>query len=94
MKKRDPKPLGIWNIRTSSGDIPINIVSNEEAEQADFVVCCTVDMPSEQPEWRKTYGSCAMCGTGIYWNWTSAPKRPPKICIQCASERAKHGDPH
>jgi hypothetical protein len=66
------------------------LVSDEEAEQCDYVVCVRVGTPSHFTD--DETGVCAHCGHAIFWR-PSMPKRPPKICIQCMLdiERAGHG---
>lgn len=69
----------------------IPIVSDEEAEAADFVVCCTADMPSLFDDNVST--TCAECGTAIYHR-PSIPKKPKKICIECALKLSEDTSPH
>lgn len=57
----------------------IQVVSNEEAEKAEFVLCAP-DGPSSFADNIKTV--CSMCGTAIMHR-PYIPKKPPKICIQC-----------
>jgi hypothetical protein len=59
----------------------IQIVSDEEAEEADVVVCCTADMPSYFDD--NVYTTCAECGVEIYHR-PYMPKKPRKVCIECA----------
>jgi hypothetical protein len=61
------------------------LVSNEEAETVDYVVCMR-DVPGEpHGPMAKYFGHCNRCLHAIYWA-ESAPKRPPKICVDCALE--------
>ena len=62
---------------------PIKVVSDEEAERADFAVCCRVGMST--PFTDNLTGVCAHCGHAIFWR-PYMPKRPIKICIQCAAD--------
>lgn len=59
----------------------IEIVSDEEAENADFCIC----MPAwyESPFSDNEFGVCSKCGCEIMFR-PYMPKRPPKICIECA----------
>jgi len=68
--------------------IPIDIVSNEEAEKADFVVCLRIGMPSSFTD--NEYGKCAHCGHGIFFR-PYMPKKPAKICVQCLNDLAIGG---
>lgn len=60
--------------------VPVTEVSDEEAEQADFVVCA-LEGPS--PFTDNFRGYCWACGTPIMYRW-HAPRKPRKICIGCA----------
>jgi hypothetical protein len=76
-----------------SGELqPIRIVSQEEAEQASFLVCVP---KSRLPEGRPYFeddvaGHCAHCGTEIVFR-PHAPKSPTKICVDCAVDHATGG---
>lgn len=61
---------------------PIQIVSDEEAEQSDLVLC----MPDGQGEYflDDVRTTCALCGRRIHHR-PHVPKKPPKICIYCVS---------
>lgn len=59
------------------GGRKITVTSNEEAEEAGFVVCG----PSKHfPDDVETL--CFLCQTKIVHR-PHAPRRPPKICMQC-----------
>lgn len=64
----------------------IKVVSDDEAEQADFVICCTNDSPRYFDDDIDTV--CARCGVGIHHR-PHAPKRPKKICLECAARNAE-----
>lgn len=64
-------------------DIPMNIVSPEEAEEADFVVCMRVGDGNEGLFPDNVRARCAECGYTIYFR-PHNPTKPPKICMQCA----------
>lgn len=66
-------------------DRPIKIVSEEEANKADFVVCCRTGTPSHFTD--NVVDVCAHCGHGIYFR-PYIPKAPTKICINCAADLA------
>lgn len=61
--------------------IPVNVVSDEEAENAAFVVCCDARFPS--PFTDNVAATCALCLKAIIHR-PHAPKKPPKLCIDCA----------
>jgi hypothetical protein len=65
--------------------VPVTIASEEDCEGADFVVCCRSGMWT--PFTDNVAASCADCGHPIFHRPT-APKTPPKICIECAGDRA------
>jgi hypothetical protein len=60
----------------------VTIVSDDDAEQADMVVC----MPDEGPRFfpDDIITSCAMCGITIKHR-PHVPKTPPKVCVNCAA---------
>jgi hypothetical protein len=59
----------------------IQVVSDEEAEQADMVIC----LPDSGPRYfaDDVRATCAICGIPIRHR-PHVPKRPPKVCINCA----------
>jgi len=59
----------------------VKVVSQEEAEKSDFVVCALegTDTPFTDNE----TGNCAHCNAAIIFRPT-APKKPQKICFACA----------
>jgi hypothetical protein len=62
------------------------IVSDEEAESCDLVVCCRVGARTSFTD--NIHTLCARCGFPIFHR-PHAPKRPPKVCIECAYEEIK-----
>jgi hypothetical protein len=60
---------------------PIKVVSQEEAEQSDMVICCPIGSPRYFDDDVET--TCAECGTGIFHR-PHVPKRPKKVCLDCA----------
>jgi hypothetical protein len=66
-------------LKTPVGDI--NVVSDDEAEKCDFVVCMPADTPS--PFGDNLTGFCCMCGIKVMYRW-HAPRRPKRICLDCA----------
>ncbi len=59
------------------------IVSEEEAEKSEGVICMPWSTESYFDDDVKTV--CFSCGQAIRHRPT-APKRPPKICIACAPD--------
>ncbi len=59
----------------------INVVSDEEAEQADMVICLPDDGPRYFTD--DVTSVCAECGIVIRHR-PHVPKRPKKVCIHCA----------
>lgn len=59
----------------------IPIVSDAEAEKADAVVCGYPDTPT--PFTNNVHTRCAWCRCKIVHR-PHAPKKPAKICIECA----------
>lgn len=64
--------------------VPVSVVSDEEAEECDFVVCAP-DGPSPFTDNFKGY--CCACGRPIMYRW-HAPRKPKKICLKCAADGA------
>src|SRR6516225_2495922 len=80
-KRHDPKkemdlaPFGI------KAKIPV--VDDDEAESCDFVVCA----PKGPSPFKDNFtGNCCICGIEIMYRW-HAPRRPKKICIECAAKQ-------
>lgn len=61
-------------------DARVKVVSDEEGEQADVVVCIRTGMFS--PFADNLTGHCLQCGHPILYR-PYAPKKPAKICIVC-----------
>ena len=66
--------------------VEVPVVSNEEAEQCDFVVCGSADQPNPWNDNIETV--CCACGTPIIHR-PHVPEKPPKICMQCVLDRMK-----
>jgi len=66
--------------------LPIKIVSEQEAEAVDFVVCMRVGS-MESPFDDNVTGVCAHCGHAIFFR-PYMPKHPQKICVECAVDLA------
>ena len=66
--------------------LPIKVVTEQEAEAVDFVVCMREG--GFTPFDDNVKGVCAHCGHAIFFR-PYMPKTPPKICVECASELAQ-----
>ena len=71
--------------------VPIQVISQEEAETLDFVVCGDAGMATPWPDNVQT--TCALCGAAIIHR-PHDPKHPAKICMGCAVARAEAGKLH
>ena len=65
----------------------VKVVSKEEAEEADLIVCAPWENCVYFEDDVKT--SCADCGRAI-GHRPHAPKKPPKICLECMMRRGAH----
>jgi len=66
--------------------IRIPIVSAEQAEQCDFVVC--VRKGAFSPFIDNEAGRCSVCDHVVVFRpWM--PKKPPRLCLECAAEMAR-----
>lgn len=61
----------------------MKIVTSEEAEQADAVICVRATVSSTFTD--DEYGPCSICGEEVRFR-PHAPKRPPRVCLECATE--------
>lgn len=66
----------------------IKVVSTDEAEKADYVVCCRLGRPTIFSD--NEYGACSHCGHVIFFR-PHVPKQPPKICIECCLDGVRGG---
>ena len=67
------------------GGIPVTVISDEDTEKVDYVVCLPVG-PSPFDD--NLTGVCSHCGIKIMFR-PYMPKTPPKICIHCAAKLPK-----
>lgn len=68
--------------------LPIEIVSVEESEKSDLVVCCL--LPDDSGFTDNLTGTCARCERPIYFRPPpSTPAKPMKVCSICAVEIMK-----
>lgn len=66
------------------GGVPVEVISNKEAEEVDFVVC----MPLGPTQFTDNLtGLCCKCGIKVMYRW-HAPRKPPKICLECMNKNA------
>jgi hypothetical protein len=72
--------------------LPVEIVSDDEAEKAAFVVCVFAGQESEGFKASNVSANCADCGSPIVHR-PHAPKAPPKICVRCAFKRTALSNP-
>jgi hypothetical protein len=77
------------SIRLPGISAPIRVASAEEAEQAAFVVCMPLGSPT--PFYDNVTATCSDCRCLIIHR-PHAPKKPPKICIDCVALRAQGGE--
>jgi len=80
-------------IKVPLGDteVPVTVVSDDEAEQADYVVC--VPEGYQTPFSDNLTGFCCRCGIKVIYRW-HAPRKPKKICFECmviVGEEEKRG---
>jgi hypothetical protein len=68
--------------------VPVTVVDEERAQQANFVVCITADIPTSFTDNVQT--TCCDCGTAIVHR-PHMPAEVPKICMGCMVLRAKGG---
>jgi hypothetical protein len=61
----------------------VKVVSDEEAEKLDYVVCVP-EGPS--PFTDNLIGNCCKCGVRVMYRW-HAPRKPPKICLDCLNKQ-------
>jgi len=57
----------------------IPLVSDEEAEQSDYLVCAPLG-PSPFDDNLK--GTCCKCGVTVMYRW-HALRKPKRICLKC-----------
>jgi hypothetical protein len=60
--------------------MPIEVVSDEDAEKVDYLVCIPLGVPSLFTDNLK--GVCCKCGVDVQYRW-HAPRKPKRICIDC-----------
>ncbi len=76
------KAVGHANSGGQASGLDVTVVSEEEAEKVEFVVCVPEGMEQERFKKDNIYTRCFMCGARITHR-PYAPKTPPKICPDC-----------
>jgi hypothetical protein len=72
--------------RVSIKGIECEVVDDAKADTADMVVCVEATQPLIFAD--NMTGPCADCGMVLQWR-PHSPKRPPKVCMECAMERVE-----
>lgn len=72
--------------------LPIKVVENSEAEQADVVICAYAGQEAERFKADNIYTHCADCMKPITHR-PHAPQKPPKVCMPCAVIRMQNEAP-
>jgi len=65
----------------------IEIVSDEEAEKAEFLVCVRVGQPTPFDD--NETGVCSKCGAEVQFR-PYAPKTPQRLCMECFFRSKAH----
>ena len=60
--------------------VPVTVVSDEEAEKSDYVICMPWGTPSPFEDNLK--GICSHCGIDVQYRW-HAPRKPKRLCFKC-----------
>lgn len=63
------------------GEHWIEVVSDEDAEKVDYVICMPADTPTPFDD--NLTGFCCMCGIKVIYRW-HIPRKPALVCIECA----------
>ena len=66
------------------GEAQIPIVSDEEANKAEFLICEPVVGELRFPD--NLTGFCCDCGSKVQYRW-HAPRNPKRICMACVLVR-------
>lgn len=65
----------------------VKVVSDEEAERADYLVCLRADLPTPFDD--NETGECCKCGVAVQFRPYS-PKAPPRVCFECFQKSQAH----
>jgi hypothetical protein len=63
---------------------PVQILTNEQAEQAEFLICDPVIGELQFPDNLTDF--CYDCGHKVQFRW-HAPRNPKRICWACVLQR-------
>jgi hypothetical protein len=74
--------------RVIIGPATVEVVSAEDAEKADIVVC--MRLGASTPFTDNLVGTCNDCGHPIIFR-PYAPKKPTKVCLECLAVRTEAG---
>ncbi len=64
----------------------LKVVSDEEAEKMDYLVCMPATAGSPFDD--NLTGFCSECGVKVIFRW-HAPRQPKRICIRCVPKVAE-----
>jgi len=69
-------------MKVKIGGVPVHVLSPEECEKCDVVVCTPVAGYPVPPVPGAIKVACSRCDQ-LCWLALSSPVKPPKICIPC-----------
>lgn len=75
--------------KTEIAGVPVQVVSDAEADACDYLICMPWD--DNSPFKDNFRGICCMCGVTVMYRW-HAPRQPKRICIQCMTENLNADD--
>lgn len=62
----------------------IEVVSQEEAENCDYIICAPVG--TDTPFIDNVFDVCCKCGTMVFLR-PHSPKKPLRVCLKCFSKQ-------
>lgn len=68
--------------KTTLAGLPINIISEEDAEEVDFVLCVRCEDNPGVITRNSIKEECSVCNAPVWFSRTS-PIGPKKICLHC-----------
>jgi len=71
------------------GELKVKVVSDEQCEQSDYVACVKWSTPGHFDD--DLQGTCCRCGVSVRFR-PHAPKKPPRICLQCLLKEVEEID--
>lgn len=72
-------------MKTKIAGVPVTVVSAEEAEKCEYVICAPADGRPRVPG--SITVQCCKCGVSC-WLAPSTPVKPAKICYNCMTRDA------